>query len=51
MLYGSSISVIKKKKKAWCSHCGAVEMNPTSNHEVAGLIPGFALWDKDPVLP
>ena len=27
--------------------CGAVEMNPTSNHEVAGLIPGLVQWVKD----
>ena len=23
-------------------------MNPTRNHEVEGLIPGLALWVKDP---
>ena len=26
-------------------------MNPTRNHEVAGLIPGLVQWVKDPVLP
>ena len=29
------------------SHCGAAEMNPTRNREVAGLIPGLVQWVKD----
>ena len=40
----------QKMKKCRSSHCGAVEMNPTSNHEDAGSIPGLAQWGKDLVL-
>ena len=29
----------KKKKKIRSSHCGAVETNPSRNHEVVGSIP------------
>ena len=31
------------------SHLGAVDTNPTRNHEVVGWIPGLAQWAKDPV--
>ena len=36
-----------KLKYSWSSHRGAVEMNLTRNHEVAGSIPDLAQWVKD----
>ena len=38
------------KAQNMSSHCGAVEMNPTRNHEVTGSVPGLAQWVKDPAL-
>ena len=35
-------AIFKKKNKNWSSCRGTVEMNPTRNHEVVGLIPGLA---------
>ena len=29
------------------SHRGAAEANPTRNHEIVGLMPGLAQWDKE----
>ena len=31
----------KKINQKGSSYCGTAEMNPTSNHEIAGLIPGL----------
>ena len=42
---------MESRKLLGSSHGGAVEMNPTGNHEVVGLIPGLAQWGKDPGLP
>ena len=47
----SLISMVKlnfKKNLEWSSHRGAVEMNLTRNHEIAGSIPGLYQWVKDP---
>ena len=41
--------VLKYMYRSSCP--GAVEMNPTRNHEVVlGSIPGLTQWVKDPVL-
>ena len=44
-----TLRIIKESSNR-SSHHGAVERNPTRNHEVACLIPGLAQWVKDPVL-
>ena len=36
--------------KQQSSHLGSTEMDPTSIHEDAGLIPALAQWVKDLVL-
>ena len=44
-------SILESREYRRSSHCGAVEMNPTSSiHEDAGLIPGLVQWIKDLVL-
>ena len=40
-----------KRGEGRSSHCGTVEANSTSNHEVAGSIPGLAQRVKDLALP
>ena len=46
---GNSVQLLKCDW--WSSHHGAVEMNPTRKHEVAGSIPGLHQWVKDLALP
>ena len=46
------ISILSEvlKKTFWSSHCGAAEINPIRNHEIACSIPGLTQRVKDPAL-
>ena len=46
--YGAEATVHLKLVESCSSHGGATEMNPTRNNDVAGSIPEFAQWVKDP---
>ena len=48
--YSRTVSKNIKFKKILPEFAGSMEMNPTRNHDVSGLIPGLAQWVKDPVL-
>ena len=46
------MKLVSINKSGGCSPCIAVEMNPTTIHEGAGLIPGSGVqWIGDLVLP
>ena len=48
--FNEMVLIHPAEKSSGSSRCGAMETNPTRNHEVAGSIPGLTQWVKDLVL-
>ena len=50
-IFPSKCMFLFHKSLSGSSHCGSAVTNPAGIHEDVGLIPGFAHWVQDPMLP